>query len=60
MTNQCNEGHDFEYAMDLNYYNGVGPKTIEIDGEIVAIDGEVLSIADQYRCIRCGLIDTVE
>ena len=37
-------GHKFEYAYDLNY----------------DASGNVASLADQYRCARCGAIDTVE
>ena len=52
--------HTFEYARDVNYYNGIGPTTIEVNGEVVDVEGEVLSVADQYRCIHCGLIMTIE
>jgi len=36
--------HKFEYAYDLNY----------------DATGNVASVADQYRCARCGAIDIVE
>ena len=40
----CKAGHKFEYAYDLNY----------------DASGNVASLADQYRCARCGAINTVE
>ena len=43
-ANTCKAGHKFEYAYDLNY----------------DASGNVASLADQYRCARCGAIDTVE
>ena len=43
-ANACKAGHKFEYAYDLNY----------------DASGNVASVADQYRCARCGAIDIVE
>ena len=43
-ANACKAGHKFEYAYDLNYVE----------------TGNVASVADQYRCARCGAIDIVE
>ena len=43
-ANACKAGHKFEYAYDLNY----------------DATGNVASLADQYRCARCGAVNTVE